>query len=91
LRTLRPAPTAPTLDLASTTQLLDHAKAAGLDVDTDVKLNGHAIPIAVEQAGFRIVQEALTKVMRHAARGVRKLGQAASWYSWMRPPRRSRR
>ena len=62
-----PAPTAPTLDLASTTQLLDHAKAAGLDVDADVKLNGHAIPIAVEQAGFRIVQEALTNVMRHAA------------------------
>ncbi len=62
-----PAPTVPTLDLASTTQLLDHAKAAGLDVDADVKLNGHAIPIAVEQAGFRIVQEALTNVMRHAA------------------------
>jgi signal transduction histidine kinase len=62
-----PAPTAPTLDLASMTQLLDHAKAAGLDADADVKLNGHAIPIAVEQAGFRIVQEALTKVMRHAA------------------------
>jgi len=62
-----PAPTAPTFDLASTTQLLDHAKAAGLDVDADVTLNGHAIPIAVEQAGFRIVQEALTNVMRHAA------------------------
>ena len=62
-----PAPTAPTLDLASTTQLLDHAKAAGLDVDVDVELNGHTIPIAVEQAGFRIVQEALTNVMRHAA------------------------
>ena len=62
-----PAPTAPTLDLASTNQLLDHARAAGLDVDADLRLNGHAIPIAVEQAGFRIVQEALTNVMRHAA------------------------
>ncbi len=62
-----PAPTASTLDLASIAQLLDHAKAAGLDADADVKLNGHAIPIAVEQAGFRIVQEALTNVMRHAA------------------------
>ena len=62
-----PAPTSPTLDLASTTQLLDHAKAAGLDVDTDVELNGHTIPIAVEQAGFRIVQESLTNVMRHSA------------------------
>jgi signal transduction histidine kinase len=62
-----PAPTAPTLDLASLTQLLDRAKAAGLDTDANVQLNGHAIPIAVGQAGFRIVQEALTNVMRHAA------------------------
>src|SRR5439155_9165250 len=62
-----PAPTAPTLDLASMTQLLDRAKASGLDADADLQLNGHAIPIAVEQAGFRIVQEALTNVMRHAA------------------------
>jgi signal transduction histidine kinase len=62
-----PAPTSPTLDLASTTQLLDHAKAAGLDVDADIELNGHTIPIAVEQAGFRIVQESLTNVMRHSA------------------------
>jgi len=62
-----PAPTAPTLDLASLTQLLDRAKAAGLDADANVQLNGHAIPIAVGQAGFRIVQEALTNVMRHAA------------------------
>jgi signal transduction histidine kinase len=61
------APTAPTLDLASMTQLLDRAKAAGLDAEADVELNGRAIPIAVEQAGFRIVQEALTNVMRHAA------------------------
>ena len=62
-----PAPTAPTLDLASLTQLLDRAKAAGLEADANVQLNGHAIPIAVGQAGFRIVQEALTNVMRHAA------------------------
>jgi len=62
-----PAPTAPTLDLASLTQLFDRAKAAGLDTDANVQLNGHTIPIAVGQAGFRIVQEALTNVMRHAA------------------------
>src|SRR5579864_2338892 len=62
-----PAPTAPTLDLESLTQLVDRAKAAGLDTDANVQLNGHTIPIAVGQAGFRIVQEALTNVMRHAA------------------------
>jgi signal transduction histidine kinase len=62
-----PAPTAPILDLTSLTQLLERAKTSGLDADADVQLNGHAIPIAVEQAGFRVVQEALTNVMRHAA------------------------
>jgi signal transduction histidine kinase len=62
-----PAPTAPTLDLASLTQLLARAKAAGLNADANVQLSGHTIPIAVGQAGFRIVQEALTNVMRHAA------------------------
>jgi signal transduction histidine kinase len=61
-----PAPTAPALDLTSITPLLDSARAAGLDADVDVELDGHAIPIAVEQAGFRIIQEALTNVMRHA-------------------------
>ena len=61
------APTSPTLDLAAMTQLLDRAKAGGLDADADVQLNGHTIPIAVAQAGFRIVQEALTNVIRHAA------------------------
>ena len=61
-----PAPTAPTLDLTSLTQLLDRAKASGIDATADVQLNNHAIPIAVEQAGFRIVQEALTNVLRHA-------------------------
>jgi signal transduction histidine kinase len=61
-----PAPTAPAPGLTSMTQLLDHAQAAGLDADADVQLDGHAIPSSVEQAGFRIVQEALTNVMRHA-------------------------
>ena len=62
-----PAPTAPTLDLASLTQLVERARAAGIDADAKVELNGRAIPLAVEQASFRIVQEALTNVMRHAA------------------------
>jgi signal transduction histidine kinase len=62
-----PAPTGPTLDLTSMTQLLERAQAAGLDAEADFELNGHVIPVAVEQASFRIVQEALTNVMRHAA------------------------
>jgi signal transduction histidine kinase len=61
-----PAPTAPTLDLASLTPLVDRVNAAGVQTDTEVELNGHVLPLAVGQAGYRIVQEALTNVMRHA-------------------------
>lgn len=61
-----PAPTAPTLDLASLAQLVDRVNAAGVQTDTEVELNGHVLPFAVGQAGYRIVQEALTNVMRHA-------------------------
>jgi signal transduction histidine kinase len=60
------APTEPVLDLRSVTALLENAEAAGLEADADIRLDGHAIPSSVEQAGFRIVQEALTNVMRHA-------------------------
>jgi signal transduction histidine kinase len=62
-----PAPTAPTITLTALTPLLDRAQAAGLATAAEVQLNGHALPSAIEQAGFRIVQEALTNVMRHAA------------------------
>src|SRR5260370_33070693 len=62
-----PAPTAPTLDLASLTQLVERAKAAGLDAEVNVQLNGHAIPIAVAQAGFRNRQGTLTNVKLHPA------------------------
>lgn len=61
-----PAPKAPTLDLASLAQLVDRVNAAGVQTDTEVDLNGHVLPLAVGQAGYRIVQEALTNVMRHA-------------------------
>ena len=61
-----PAPTAPTLDLASLAQLVDRVSAAGVQTDTEVELNGHVLPLAVGQAGYRIAQEALTNVMRHA-------------------------
>jgi signal transduction histidine kinase len=60
------APTEPVLDLTAVKDLLENAAAAGLETEADVRLDGHAIPSPVEQAGFRIVQEALTNVMRHA-------------------------
>jgi signal transduction histidine kinase len=60
------APTAPALDLDALPRLVDHARSAGLRADVDVQVNGAAVPSAVSGAAFRIVQEALTNVLRHA-------------------------
>jgi signal transduction histidine kinase len=45
---------------------VDRARSAGLHTDADVELNGTDVPSAVGGAAFRIVQEALTNVLRHA-------------------------
>jgi signal transduction histidine kinase len=60
------APTAPALDLEALPGLLDHARSAGLRTDLDVQMNGAVVPSAVGGAAYRIVQEALTNVLRHA-------------------------
>jgi signal transduction histidine kinase len=60
------APTAPALDLDALPGLLDRARSAGLRADADVRIDGASVPSAIGGAAFRIVQEALTNVMRHA-------------------------
>jgi len=60
------APTTPALDLESLPRLVDQARSAGLRADVDVELDGAAVPSAIGGAAFRIVQEALTNVLRHA-------------------------
>jgi signal transduction histidine kinase len=60
------APTAPALDLAALPVLVDHARSAGLRAEMDVQVDGRAVPSAIGGAAFRIVQEALTNVLRHA-------------------------
>jgi signal transduction histidine kinase len=60
------APRAPALDLAAVSALVERAKTAGIDVSADVSLNGTTIPSPIGQAGFRIVQEAVTNILRHA-------------------------
>jgi signal transduction histidine kinase len=61
-----PAPHAPTPTLADLTGLLDNAEAAGLVTQLQTTGTPTSVPIAVEQAAYRIVQEAVTNVVRHA-------------------------
>ena len=60
------APRLPALDLASLPQLFEHTRATGLATKADLELNGSTISATVGQAAFRIVQESLTNVVRHA-------------------------
>ena len=60
------APTAPASQLDALPGLADRARSAGVRADVDVQVDGAAIPSLIGGAAFRIVQEALTNVLRHA-------------------------
>ncbi|MEU2116893.1 sensor histidine kinase [Streptomyces sp. NPDC016459] len=68
-----PTPTAPPLSgLALVGDLAGRARSAGLDVRTESTGTPVALPPSVDLAAYRIVQESLTNVTRHAgARSVR--------------------
>jgi signal transduction histidine kinase len=64
------APRAPTPGLDAVPRLVDSMRDAGLDVRLERYGDGTALPPEVVQtAGYRIVQEALTNVARHAGQG----------------------
>lgn len=62
----RPAPLHPFQDLANLSDLISGVQDAGLSVDLQVVGVPAAIPAAVSHAGYRIVQEGLTNVLRHS-------------------------
>jgi signal transduction histidine kinase len=62
----QPEPPAPTATLARLDALIAQAHATGLEVRTEIDGEVHGLPLGVDVAAFRIVQEALTNVTRHA-------------------------
>lgn len=63
------APTAPSAGLDRTGELVASARLAGLEVDTRISGVETPLPRDVDLAAYRIVQESLTNVTRHARAG----------------------
>jgi signal transduction histidine kinase len=60
------APSEPTANLSAIGELVERARGSGLDVDYRCTADGDPLPSAVELAAYRVVQEGLTNVVRHA-------------------------
>jgi signal transduction histidine kinase len=60
------APTSPVFDLDAVPGLIEPVYGAGLKAELDLEVNGVAVPSVIGAAAYRIVQEALTNVLRHA-------------------------
>lgn len=61
-----PAPRRPAASLAALDDLVERSRYAGLDVTSHVTGVPAPLPSSVEVAAYRVVQEAVTNVVRHA-------------------------
>ncbi|MGH8792327.1 MAG: sensor histidine kinase, partial [Stackebrandtia sp.] len=66
LEALRDDDTTPPRGLDHLPELVERARAVGLDATLTVEGRRHDVPAAVERTVYRIVQESLTNVARHA-------------------------
>jgi signal transduction histidine kinase len=66
-------PRTPTVGLARLDELVSHASAAGVGVSLEVRGDRRPLPASVDLAAFRIVQESLTNIVRHAEAGSAKV------------------
>jgi DNA-binding NarL/FixJ family response regulator len=62
-------PRAPTAGLARLDDLVSRAEAAGVVVSLDISGEPNPLPASIDLAAFRIVQESLTNIIRHAGSG----------------------
>jgi signal transduction histidine kinase len=62
-----PGELAPTPGLDRLPALIDRARAAGVDVTLEVTGEARPVPASLDLSAYRIVQEALTNVGKHAA------------------------
>jgi signal transduction histidine kinase len=61
-----PAPRRPSASLAALDDLVERSRHAGLDLTITMTGEPRPLPAAVELAAYRIVQEAVTNIVRHA-------------------------
>ncbi|MDF6043796.1 histidine kinase [Streptomyces sp. JH14] len=67
LEALRDDDTAPPRGLADVPELVERAGRTGLEATLTIEGQRHDVPAAVGRTAYRIVQESLTNVVRHAA------------------------
>ena len=65
----RQVPLSPAPGLAGLDRLIERTRGAGVRVTLEVSGDGRPLPAGVDLSAYRIIQEALTNVVRHAGTG----------------------